>query len=102
MKFRARNYLPVKTPIVNVKMCDFDDRTIDLWFSWLRNHPTAKRACRKYFKQEFRMLKAILHWYRDYGMLSETPPEPSPPSPANAPKTNVISFSEHKKPPCCG
>ncbi len=56
----------ITSPMAKVTMGDFDDRTIDAWFDWLRKHPTAKATRRKYFKQEFRILRTILYWYRDY------------------------------------
>lgn len=55
-----------ESPLMTVRIRDFSDRTIDLWFSWLRQHPTTKDPGRKSFKQEFRLLRAILYWYRNY------------------------------------
>ena len=53
------------SPIVTTKMSEFSDLSIDLWFDWLEKHPTASNSGRKYFKQEFRMLRQVLNWYRE-------------------------------------
>ncbi len=55
----------LESPIFNTRMCDFSDRTIDVWFEWLRKHPTASDPGRKNFKQEFILFRAVLYWYRD-------------------------------------
>ncbi len=52
-------------PIANFKMCDVSDFVIDEWFRWLRQQPTAQNKGRKTFRQEFKLLSAVLNWYRD-------------------------------------
>lgn len=63
-KEKPLEYL-LSAPIAKVKMSEFSDRSIDLWFDWLHKHPTAAQPGRKYFRQEFRMLRQILNWYRE-------------------------------------
>jgi len=63
-KEKPLEYL-LSSPIAKIKMSDFSDVSIDLWFDWLQKHPTALRPGRKNFRQEFRMLRQILNWYRE-------------------------------------
>ena len=55
----------LSSPIVNTKMSEFSDLSVDLWFVWLHKHPTASNPGRKNFRQEFRMLRQVLNWYRE-------------------------------------
>lgn len=54
------------SPIADMRMSELTDQSIDRWFDWLRKHPTAQRESRKFFLEEFRFLRALLNWYRDY------------------------------------
>ncbi len=54
-----------KAPIANHRMCDISDTVIDDWFRWLKKQPTTKNKGRKHFRQEFKLLSAVLNWYRD-------------------------------------
>jgi len=53
------------SPLNDVRMSEFTDRTIDLWFQWMRKHPTGREPGRKNFRQEFNLIRAILNWYRN-------------------------------------
>jgi integrase len=53
------------SPVGVVRMADFDARTIDAWFQWLRTQETARNPGRRNFRQEFNLLRAVLNWYRD-------------------------------------
>lgn len=52
-------------PLANFRMCDISDIVIDDWFRWLKKQPTTQNKGRKHFRQEFKMLSAVLNWYRD-------------------------------------
>jgi integrase len=54
------------SPIGPIRMADFDARTIDQWFQWLRNQPTSMNPGWRNFRQEFNLLRAVLNWYRDF------------------------------------
>jgi integrase len=56
----------VDSPISVVRMADFEARTIDAWFQWLRSQLTAINPGRRNFRQEFNLLRAVLNWYRDF------------------------------------
>lgn len=46
-------------------MDQFSAPVVDDWISWLCKHPTTKNPLRKNFKQELKILIAILNWYRE-------------------------------------
>ncbi len=54
------------SPIADQPMSMLTDQSVDRWFDWLRKHQTAQRESRKFFLEEFRFLRALLNWYRDF------------------------------------
>ena len=55
-----------KSPLANVKMSELKGVKIVEWMSWLKKHSTAKNKGRKSFIKEFKLLKTILIWYKNF------------------------------------
>jgi len=54
-----------ESPLVNIRMLELSAIDINKWFSWLKTQPTADNKCRKNWRHEFNLLRAVLNWYRD-------------------------------------
>lgn len=52
--------------LANVKLRDFEAKTVDLWVRWLLDHPSALQGKRKTFQTELTYLGVVLNWYRNY------------------------------------
>ena len=53
-------------PLAQVKMFEFKGYHVVEWISWLKKHPTAKRAIRKSFVKNLNLLKTVLNWYKNF------------------------------------
>ena len=53
-------------PLSNIKMEQFNSRSVYTWIKWLKKHPTANNHGRKTFINELRALSIILNWYRNF------------------------------------
>lgn len=54
-----------ESPLTTEPMERLTPRSIDEWFRWLVNLPTSKANHRRTFQQEFKLLKAVLSFYRN-------------------------------------
>ncbi len=63
MMARMEHFL--ESPLLTVPMSDFTAGSIDAWFDWILDQPTAKNPGRKSFRIELKYLSTILNWYRN-------------------------------------
>lgn len=48
-----------------LRMSEFGPSAVDQFIDWWMRPPTSKRACRRNFRHELKLLLAILNWYRN-------------------------------------
>ena len=53
-------------PLAKIKMSEFKGFHVVEWINWLKTHPTSKRAIRKSFLKELKLLRNVLNWYRNF------------------------------------
>ena len=65
-KYESQKTYFRSSPLAKVKMSELKGFKVVEWIDWLKKHPTAKNPRRKSFIKEFKLLKTILIWYKNF------------------------------------
>ena len=65
-KYESQNTYFCSSPLAKVKMSELKGFKVVEWIGWLKKQPTAKNPRRKSFIKEFKLLKTILYWYKNF------------------------------------
>ena len=65
-KYESQKTYFCSSPLAKVKMSELKGFKVVEWIGWLKKQPTAKNPRRKSFIKEYKLLKTILIWYKDF------------------------------------
>ena len=65
-KYESQKTYFYYSPLAKVKMSELKGFKVVEWIGWLKKQPTAKNPRRKSFIKEFKLLKTILTWYKNF------------------------------------
>ena len=65
-KYESQKTYFCSSPLAKVKMSELKGFKIVEWIGWLKKQPTAKNPRRKSFIKEYKLLKTILIWYKNF------------------------------------
>ena len=65
-KYESQKTYFCSSPLAKVKMSELKGFKVVEWIGWLKKHPTAKNPRRQSFIKEYKLLKTILIWYKDF------------------------------------